>query len=40
MLVLGVKNAIGGIANNTLILHKNEILFSHWLNHAQKAFKF
>ena len=34
---LGLKNAICGIADKTLILHKNEILFTNWLNHAQTS---
>ena len=34
---LGLKNAISGIADKTLILHKNEILFTNWLNHAQTS---
>ena len=37
MLELGIRNPIGGIADKTLILHKNEILFTNWLNFAQKS---
>ena len=37
MLELGLKNAIGGIGNKNQILHKNEILFTHWLEYAQKS---
>ena len=37
MLELGIKHPIGGISDKTQILHKNEILFSHWLNFAQKT---
>ena len=32
---LGIKNPIGGIGNQTQILHKNELLFSNWLTYAQ-----
>ena len=33
---LGLKNAMSGIGKNQ-ILHKNEILFTHWLEYAQKS---
>ena len=36
MLELGIRHPKGGISDKTLILHKNEILFTHWLNFAQK----
>ena len=32
---MGFKNPLGGIGNQTQILHKNELLFSHWLTYAQ-----
>ena len=36
-LELGLKNPIGGIADKTLILHKNELLFTNWLHYAQTS---